>query len=433
MTELQISLEPAAGLERRLRIQVPALQIDQEVETRLRKAGRNANIKGFRRGKVPAQVIRQRFGAQIREEVLQDVMQRSYSEAIAREKLRPAGNPRIEAQSPPAVGEDLAYTAIVEVYPEFQLAGVEQLRIEKPAIDVTEEDIDRMIERLRHQNGSWEPAARPAASGDRVTVDFDGRLHGEALEGGSAEKMEIVLGEGRMLPDFEANLAGLEAGGSKSFNVRFPDDYHRQNLRGEQVTFDVRVGEVAARALPVVDAAFVTNLGIESGEVAELRRRVRENLEREVAARVRAEMRRQVIDQVLASNPVAVPEVLVSREAASLQAQAMRKMGIENVADAPDASTYRPVAERRVRLGLIIGALVREQDLKLDEALVDSRLDELCRQFEEPGQVKRLYLQNPELMSQIENSVIEDQAMSWLVERAAVTEKKQALAELVDG
>lgn len=429
---MQISLESASGLERRLRIQVPALQIDQEVETRLRKAGRNASIKGFRPGKVPAQVIRQRFGAQIREEVLQDVMQRSYSEAIAREKLRPAGNPRIEAQ-PPAVGEDLAYTAVVEVYPEFQLAGIEQLRIDKPAIDVTEDDIDRMIERLRHQNGSWEPAARPAASGDRVTVDFDGRLHGEALEGGSAEKMEIVLGEGRMLPDFEANLAGLEAGGSKSFNVRFPDDYHRQNLRGENVTFDVRVGEVAARVLPAVDAGFVTHLGIESGEVAELRRRVRENLEREVAARVRAEMRRQVIDQVLASNPVAVPEVLVSREAASLQAQAMRKMGIENVADAPDISTYRPVAERRVRLGLIIGALIKEQDVKLDEALVESRIDDMCRQFEEPGQVKRIYLQNPELMAQIENSVIEDQAMSWLVERAAVTEKKQALAEFVDG
>lgn len=429
---MQISLESASGLERRLRIQVPALQIDQEVETRLRKAGRNASIKGFRPGKVPAQVIRQRFGAQIREEVLQDVMQRSYSEAIAREKLRPAGNPRIEAQ-PPAVGEDLAYTAVVEVYPEFQLAGIEQLRIDKPAIDVTEDDIDRMIERLRHQNGSWEPAARPAASGDRVTVDFDGRLHGEALEGGSAEKMEIVLGEGRMLPDFEANLAGLEAGGSKSFNVRFPDDYHRQNLRGENVTFDVRVGEVAARVLPAIDAGFVTHLGIESGEVAELRRRVRENLEREVAARVRAEMRRQVIDQVLASNPVAVPEVLVSREAASLQAQAMRKMGIENVADAPDISTYRPVAERRVRLGLIIGALIKEQDVKLDEALVESRIDDMCRQFEEPGQVKRIYRQNPELMAQIENSVIEDQAMSWLVERAAVTEKKQALAEFVDG
>lgn len=432
MTELQISLESASGLERRLRIQVPALQIDQEVETRLRKAGRTANIKGFRRGKVPSQVIRQRFGAQIREEVLQDVMQRSYSEAVAREKLRPAGNPRIEAQ-PPAAGEDLAYTAIVEVYPEFQLSGIEQLRIEKPAVDVTEADIDRMIERLRHQNGSWDPAGRPAAAGDRVTVDFDGHLHGEALEGGRAENMEIVLGEGRMLPDFETHLAGLEAGGSKSFTVRFPDDYHRQNLRGENVTFDVRVGEVAARTLPVVDAAFVTNLGIESGDVAELRRRVAENIEREVAARVRAEMRRQVIDQVLASNPVAVPEVLLNREAASLQTQAMRKMGIENVADAPDVSTYRPVAERRVRLGLIIGALIKEQDLKLDETLVESRLDELSRQFGEPDQVKRLYLQNPELMTQIENSVIEDQAMGWLVERAAVTEKKQALAEVVDG
>lgn len=432
MTELQISLESAAGLERRLRIQVPALHIDREVDTRLQKAGRSANIKGFRRGKVPVQVIRQRFGAQIREEVLQDVVQSSYSEAITREKLRPAGNPRIEAETP-AAGQDLTYTAIVDVYPEFKLAGVDQLKVEKPAVEVTEADINGTIERLRHQKGSWVPAGRHSARGDKLTIDFDGRVRGEALEGGSGEKMEIVLGEGRMLADFEANLEGIEAGGSKSFTIRFPDDYHRQNLRGEDVSFEVRVTEVAARELPAVDAGFVSGLGVESGDPEELRSRVRESLEQEVAARVQAEMRRQVVEQILASNPVELPAVMVEREAASLQAQGMRKMGIENEADAPALDTYRPVAERRVRLGLIIGALIGEQDLKVDQVRVDNKLDDLCRQYEQPAEMRKLYSQNPEIMTQIENSVIEEQAMNWLIEHATVTEKNQALAELVGG
>lgn len=430
MTDVQVSVETGAGLERRLRIQVPAGRIEQEVALRLRNAGRTVNLKGFRRGKVPVQVIRQRFGEQIRQEVLQDMVQSSYSEAIAREGLRPAGNPRIEAESPGS-GEDFSYTAVLEVYPEFQVAGLDAMKIDRPEVTVTESDIDRTVERLQRQRGSWTAVERPAAEGDKVVIDFEGRLGGEIIEGGKAEKLDVVLGEGRMLRDFETGLAGIEPGKGKRFNVRFPADYHDQKLREQDVVFDVTVREVAMRELPDVDAEFVKGYGVASGEPAEFRNLVRENLEREAAARAQADMRRQIMEHLLVANPVELPSVMVDREAASLQSEGMRNMGIRDAKDAPPVEAYREVAQRRVRLGLIIGALIREHDLKIDQGRVDKRLEELCQSYERPDEVKGLYLQNPTLMGQIENSVMEEQTMAWLIDRAEVKPKTVALAELM--
>jgi trigger factor len=430
LTDLQISLESASGLERRLRIQVPAFRIETELENRLRNAGKTLNLKGFRKGKIPPHVVRQRFGAQIRQEVLQDVVQSTYSEAVARENLRPAGNPRIEAGAAEN-GEDFIFTAIVEVYPEFKVTGVESLVVDKPEVGITDADIERTVERLRWQKGSWVAAGRPAARGDRLTIDFDGRLNGQPIDGGKAEKVELVLGEGRMLADFEAALEGMAAGETRQFPLRFPDDYHEQTLRGQTAQFEAHVHAVETRQLPALDGDFIRGLGIESGDEAEFRRLVRENLEREAAAKVQADMRRQLMEQLLASNPVDLPSVLVEREAAGLQAEGMRNMGIRDVADAPALDAYRSVAERRVRLGLIIGALIREQDLKLDTLRVDNRLDELCRQYQRPGDVKQAYQQNRDLMIQIENSVMEEQVMSWLMERARIETSARPLAELM--
>lgn len=429
MTDVQVSLETGSGLERRMRVQVPAGRIEAEVESRLKTAGRTARLKGFRPGKIPASVVRQRFGAQIRQEVLQDVVQSSYSEAIVREKLRPAGNPRIEADA--ADDSAFAYTAVFEVYPEFTVGGVDALAVDRPEVAVGDAEVDRTVERLQRQRGTWADVKRAAATGDRVVVDFDGTLKGEPIEGGKAEGVTIVIGDGRMLPDFEAGLVGVAPGGQKTYPVKFPADYHEPSLRDQTVSFAVVVREVAGRELPAVDADFIKGYGIESGDPAEFRRLVRENLEREVAAKSQAELRRQVLEQLLERNPVDLPSVLVTREAQALQAEGMRNLGIQDVKDAPALAAYEDVARRRVRLGLIIGALIREQEIKVDQARVDARLDELCRPYEKPDEVRRLYLQNPELMSQIESSVMEEQAMVWLIERAKVTPKTVAFAELM--
>jgi len=430
LTDVQVSLETGNGLERRMRVEVPAGRIEAEVESRLKTAGRTAKLKGFRPGKIPASVVRQRFGAQIRQEVLQDVVQSSYSEAIVREKLRPAGNPRIEADAI-ADGAAFAYTAVFEVYPEFTVGGVDALAAERPEVAVGDAEVERTIERLQRQRGSWADVKRAAAVGDRVVVDFDGTLKGEPIEGGKAEGVTIVIGDGRMLPDFEAGLVGVGPGGEKTFPVKFPADYHEPSLRDQTVSFAVVVREVAGRELPAVDADFIKGYGIESGDPAEFRRLVRENLEREVAAKIQSELRRQVLEQLLERNPVDLPSVLVTREAQALQTEGMRNLGIQDVKDAPALAAYEDVARRRVRLGLIIGALIRDQEIKVDQSRVDARLDELCRPYEKPDEVRRLYLQNPELMSQIESSVMEEQALAWLVERAKVTGKPVAFAELM--
>lgn len=424
---MQVSLETGAGLERRLRVQVPADRVEQEIAARLKSAARTVRLKGFRPGKVPAGVIRQRFGSQIRQEVIQDMVRSSYSEAITQEKLRPVGNPRIEGE-PESTEQGVAYTAIFEVYPEFEVAGLDDLAVERPEAEVSDADIDQTVERLRRQHAEWRPVDRAATDGDQVTVDFDGSLDGEALEGGKAERFSIVIGEGRMLPDFEANLRGLAAGADKRFDVVFPDDYYEERLRGRTVAFDIHVHEVAALELPAVDADFIRGFEITSGEMDEFRRRIRENLEQEAAAKAQAEVRRQLIEQLLAANPVEVPAAMVSREVAALQAEAARSVG---GADQQADGAYDEVARRRVRVGLILGEIIRRQEIEADQGRIGQKLDDLCRPHEHPDEVRRLYLQNAEWMAQIENSVLEEQVMAWLAERARITGKGVSFSELM--
>jgi len=430
LSDVQVVLESGAGLERRMRIKLPSGRIEQAVEARLKAAGKSLKLKGFRPGKVPSHVVRQQFGQQIRQDVLQELVQSSYSEAVTSQNLRPAGSPRIETE-PAAVGQDFAYTAIFEVYPEFRVEGLAGLAIDKPAPVIGDTEVGQTIDRLRRQRGTWQAADKVSASGDRVTIDFDGRLDGATIDAGKAEGYAVVIGEGRMLPDFEAGLIGHRAGASASFPVRFPDDYPETPLRGKTVAFDVKVHEVATLALPEISAEFIQGFGVASGEESEFRRLVRENLEREVAAKVQSELRRQVLERLLEANPIDLPAVMVAREAAALQAEGMRNLGISDVKDAPALGAYDDVARRRVRLGLIVGAVVKERDIRLDQSRVDGRLDELCARYEKPDEVRRLYLQNPDLMVQIENSVIEEQAMLWLIGQAKVTEKPVSFTELM--
>ena len=352
MTDLQVSVEAQEGLQRKIRVQVPADRIEQEVETRLRNVGRSAKLKGFRPGKVPARVIRQRYGGQVRQEVLQEVLQSSYSEAITREQLRPAGGPSIEPETIEE-GQDLTFTATFEIYPDFELTGLDALKIDRPVTEVLDADVDAMLETLRKQRATWTPVDRKAAQGDRISIDFEGTLKNEPIEGGRGENVPVVLGEGQMLPDFEKSLSGLSAGDEKTFKVKFPKDYHSDELAGQKVSFSVKANEVAEMELPEVTADFIREFGVESGELGEFRTDIRSNMEREVTAKVEAEVKRQVMEQLLETNPIAVPEVLVRQEATGLQSDAMRNMGIEDPAQAPPVDGFRDAADRRVRLGLL--------------------------------------------------------------------------------
>ena len=299
---MQVSVEASAGLERRMRVQVPAEKIDKEVETRLQSVGRSAKIKGFRPGKVPPKVIRQRYGGQVRQEVLQEILQSSYSEAVVQEKLRPAGGPNIEPESLEE-GSDLTYTAIFEIYPEFELKDLNSIKIVEAEVAIESADVDRMLVNLRKQRADWQDVERKSADGDQVTLDFEGTLKGEPFEGGTAKDFPVVLGDGGMLEDFEKNLKGVSAGDEKSFKLKFPKDYHASELAGQKVEFAIKVSKVAEQQLPELDEEFIKAYGIESGDEAELRADITANMERELEAKLKAESKKQLMDGLLAANP----------------------------------------------------------------------------------------------------------------------------------
>jgi trigger factor len=432
MQDLQVSVENAAGLERRMRVNVPAARIEEAFSARLRSVGRTASIRGYRPGRIPDKVLRQRFGDQVRQEVVQAIVEETYSEALAREQLRPAAMPRIEPESI-AEGADLSYTAVFEIYPEIALTGLDALVVDQPTPAFDDGDLDFVIQSLRRQRAHWHTVERPARTGDRVVVDFEGKMDGQPMEGGSGEEVSVVLGEGRMIADFERQLEGLEAGGERDFTVTFPSDYPNASLAGRQAEFHVKARDVAEQHLPEVDAELIRGFGIESGAVEEFHAEVRRNMENEFVGRSRADIKRQLLDQLLAANPVALPEVLVEQECAGLQSEAMRNLGIEDVKQAPDRKSFRPNAERRVRLGLLIGEIIRGEKIGVDRERVRQRIDEVAAGYSQPEEVRKVYQQNRDLLMQVENAVLEDQVIDWLIGRATSRPKATTFRALVGG
>lgn len=428
---MQVSVEASNGLERRMRVQVPAEQIEEKVAARLQEVGRNARIKGFRPGKVPAKVIKQQYGGQVRQEVLQEILQSSYSEAVTQEQLQPAGGPSIEPETLEE-GQDLAYIAVFEVYPEFEIKGLDKVKVEQPEATVADADVAEMVENLRKQRAEWGAVERKAGDGDQVTIDFTGTRKGEPFEGGSAENFPVVLGGGQMLEDFEKNLHGVAAGDDKSFKMKFPKDYHAAELAGQKVEFTIKVHEVAEQALPDVDAEFIKACGIESGERADLEKDISANMERELEARVRAEVKKQVLDGVLDQNGIEVPQVLVEQECQSMQKEAMQRMGITDENQAPEAETYKEPAEKRVRLGLVLSQVIQDNEIELDRDRVTAKVDEICAPYENPDEIRNIYLQNPQFMGQIENMVLEEQVVEWLSDKAQVTSRAMGFKELME-
>lgn len=430
---MQTNPQAASPLERRIDMTVPMAEIEKEVAQRLKKMARTVKMPGFRPGKVPFKMVEQQYGAQARNEAIGEAVEKAFGNAVREQNLRVAGYPRIE----PKGGEDasrLEFSAVFEVYPEVKLNGFGDKIIERPQLDVGEAEVDKTIEVLRKQRTTFSATERAAEKGDRVVIDFTGKLNGEAFQGGQATDYPVVLGEGRMLPDFENGIAGLKAGESRTFDLTFPADYQVTELAGKQVSFDVTLKRVEAPQLPEVDAAFARSLGIEDGDVAKMRAEIRANLESEIRKRIKARIKEQAMQALLDANPLDVPKALIEQESESMAEAARQDLASRgaDIRNMPvDATWFATQAERRVKLGLIIAEAVKGNALHAKPEQVRALIDEQAESYEKPEEVVRWYYAQPQRLAQVEALAIEENVVNWVVANVQATDKAASFDELM--
>jgi trigger factor len=413
-----------------MQVQVPAERVTREIASRLKTLSRTARLNGFRPGKAPINVIRRQFGVQVHREVIGELLQSSFAEAVSANKLVPAGNPRIEPQSVDE-GQDLRYTATFEVLPEFVLQPIESLEIEAKIASVEPADVDAMLERLRKQQLRYTPVSRAAGVPDRVTIDFDGSIDTVPFPGGKGENIAIVLGEGRMLREFEEGLVGLAAGESRDVAVTFPADYRATELAGKLANFHITVKSVEESKLPELDEEFCKIFGVEEGGIERLRSEVADNMRRELEQTLRNQNKAAVMDKLLSANAIDVPNALIESQVREMQLEAMRRAGQKDPAQAPAAQPFVEPARRRAALGLILADIIKRENLRVDPARANARLDELIGSYGDPAAIRQAYLQNPEAMRQVENLALEDQVVDWVLAHAKVREVRSTFKELM--
>jgi trigger factor len=426
---MQVSLTATGGLERRLEVAIPAAQIDGEVAQRLNRISRTARLKGFRPGKAPIAVIRQQYGEQVHGEVINDLMRSSFSEAVAREKLNPAGGPRIEpiAMSP---GSDLKYAAVFEVLPEIKLKPLTDLAIEKPVASVSDKDLEAMVDTLRKQRPVFNEVTRGAIATDRVTVSFKGTIDGAAFDGGSGDNVAITIGSGQVMKEFEDALLGAKAGDSREADATFGADHPKKELAGKKAHFSIEVGKVEEQLPAPLDENFARSFGIADGNLDSLRSEVRANMERELSEAIRQKLRAQVLDGLYANNPLELPRQMVEETIQELQVEMLRRAGVRDAKQMPPREPFEQPAKRRVALGLLMSELVRSAGIQVSREAVQEKLNELAASYSNPEEVRRAYLQNAEMMRQIESQVLEQQAIDWVLGQAKVTEKPASFTDL---
>ncbi|MCB1695996.1 MAG: trigger factor [Pseudomonadales bacterium] len=435
---MQVSIETTSGLERRLTVGVPAERIESEVNNRLQKAAGNVRLAGFRPGKVPMKVMRQRFGAGVRQEVLGEVMSRSFQEAVIQEKLRPAGQPSIEPKNLEE-GKDLEYVATFEVFPEVEIVEIKGLEVEKPVAQVTDADVDNIIDVFRKQQGKWTVVERAAAAGDKVNIDYVGTRDGAAFDGGSASGSDLELGSGRMIPGFEEGVAGMVAGEEKTLQLSFPEDYHNEELKGAAVTFKVTLNSVQELVPAELNEELFAKYGVDDGGLDKFRSEVRQNMARELKNAVQGKIKQQVMEAVaVAHESLEVPKALIAREVEALRDQMFQQFGgaagkdLDLKSLLPD-DMFRDNAERRVKLGLVLAELVGKLGLKVNADKVREAIEELASTYQDPEEVVNWYYSSQEQLASVESRVLEDQMVEKLLERANIIEKpcsyQEALAQ----
>ncbi|MCW8828807.1 MAG: trigger factor [Gammaproteobacteria bacterium] len=429
---MQVSVETTGGLERRMTVEVPEDRIDGEVQSRLQRLARTAKIKGFRPGKVPMKVVAKQYGRQVRDEVVGEVIQATYFEAINQEKLQPAGMPTIEPKVNEP-GKSLQYTAIIEVMPEVELADLSGAKLEKVVAEVSDEDLEKMIDNLRQQRAEWKSVESKAKEGDRLNIDFKGTIDGEEFSGGSSENVPVTLGSGRMIEGFEDGLVGAKAGDELTLDLKFPEDYGHKEVAGKPVQFAVKVNSVEEPLLPEVDEEFAKGFGIGDGSLEALRNEVRQNMERELQQAVTAKNKQAVMDALLEMNKIEVPTALVDNEAETLKQQMMQQMQVPQGKSMPDldASLFKSEAERRVTLGMLVAEIIQANELKVDEEKIKAKVAEIASTYEQPQDVINWYMADRSRLAQVENLLLEDEVVDWVLDKADVSESKSSFDEVM--
>lgn len=428
---MQVTVETLEGLERRLNITVPAANIEDAVTAELRNIAKNRRFDGFRKGKVPMKMVAKMYGKAVRQDVMGEVMQRHFIEAIVKEKINPAGAPTF-APVENNEGADLVFNATFEVYPEVELKGLENITVEKPAVEVKEADVEEMIETLRKQQATWTEVEAAADAGSRATIDFVGSIDGEEFEGGKAENFPLEMGAGRMIPGFEDGIVGKTAGMEFEIEVNFPEDYHAENLKGKAAKFSIKLNKVEARELPELNEEFVSKFGAAEG-VEGLKAEVRKNMERELKQAVKNRIKEQAIDGLVNENNIDVPSALIDQEIGVLRQQAAQRFGGNTeAADQLPRELFEEQAKRRVVVGLLLGEVIKTEELKADNEKVKAIIEEMATAYEDPTEVIAYYEQNEQMMNNMRNVALEEQAIDAIIAKAQVSDKEVSFNELMN-
>lgn len=428
---MQVSVETTSALERRLTIQVPAEKVDTAVDERLKQTARKVKVDGFRPGKVPFNVVKRRFGDSVRQEVLSELMRNHFIEAVTQEKLNPAGTPEIEPVKM-AAGEAFEFVATFEVYPEVELKSLEGETVERPVAEVTDADVDTLVDDLRKQRATFAEVDKAAELGDQVKIDFEGFIDGEAFAGGKGEGHDLTLGSNSFIPGFEEQLVGVRAGDARDVEVSFPENYQAADLAGKAAVFKCTVHAVKQQQLPELDDAFFALFGVSEGGEAAFRAEVRKNMSAQLKQALRNTTKQAVFDALLKVNPVAVPRALIDGEVDNLRRQAAQQYNLGQDFDINQipADLFKDQARNNVALGLVVGEVIKANELKADEALVNELLSEMAQSYQEPQKVVDYYKSNPEMLRQVQGAALEQQVVDKLLSQAQVTDVTKTFKEL---
>lgn len=422
---MQVSIETTSGLERRLTVGIPAAEIDNEVAQRLQKASKSMRLDGFRKGKIPLKVVKQRFGEGVRQEVVGEVLSRTFYEAVTKEEVRPAGQPAIEPVKNEE-GADLEYVAIFEVYPDINLQDFSQISIAKPVASITDDDVKDMVANLRKQRASWQVVERAAVGGDQVNINYKGTAGGEEFAGGSAKGSDLVLGSKRMIPGFEDAIVGLSAGAEKTIALTFPEDYHSEDLRGASVEFAVEVNAVKEQVEPELNDEFYAQFGVKEGGEPKFLEEIRSNMQRELDTAVKNKLKARLMNQLQAMHELDIPKALLSSEIAALRQQMLGQFGGGHQLDMsifPD-ELFADEAGKRVSLGLIMSEILKAAEIRVDNDKVKAFIDDRASTYEDPEQVVQYHYSNQELLNSVQSAVLEEQIVEHILGLATVTEEK---------
>ena len=428
---MQVTVETTQGLERRMRVEIPEEKVRGEIDKRLGDLARSVRIPGFRPGKAPVKIVARHYGRQVRDEVVGGIVRESLADALDQEQLRPAVMPRI---APVETASGVTYTATFDVLPDISLPQFESIEIARPVATVSDEDVDRMLERMRVQRRTWKEVERAAASGDRVVVDFEGRVDGERLEEAGAKEMPVELDAGRMVEGFEDGLVGVQAGEDRTLELSFPEAYP-EHLAGKPVTFEVKVHRVEEPELPDVDDAFAQSFGVAGGDVDTLRSEVRANMERELGDGLRAQLKQRVMEALLAGDEIALPESMVREEVARAMQrrhEELERSGIDHQHIELSPNAFERPVRRRIALELVVAEIIREHGIELDHARVRARVETIASTFQEPAQVLDWYYSDRSRLAPIESLVFEEQVVEWVLEHARVTDEATSFDRILN-